>query len=148
MRGGTIAVLCLFLFGMAAPVLAVNEEKYGYITVQSVDINLVKDSAEIQINYTLDEPTRLLVLLLGKQDLKNRLLRVLNFEDAKVTYIEMDQARLQVDDVSYDYGRGIYWFPEHHFNVIIPSLTVRTPQLTREYTYTDNIPNGIGYFDS
>ena len=54
MRGWTIAVLCLFLFGMTAPVLAVNEEKYGYITVQSVDINLVKDSAEIQINYTLD----------------------------------------------------------------------------------------------
>lgn len=148
MRGWTIAVLCLFLFGMTAPVLAVNEEKYGYITVQSVDINLVKDSAEIQINYTLDEPTRLLVLLLGKQDLKNRLLRVLNFDDAKVTYIEMDQARLQVDDVSYDYGRGIYWFPEHKFNVIIPSLTVRTPQLTREYSYTDNISNGIGYFDS
>jgi hypothetical protein len=148
MRGWTIAVLCLFLFGMTAPVLAVNEEKYGYITVQSVDINLVKDSAEIQINYTLDEPTRLLVLLLGKQDLKNRLLRVLNYDDAKVTYIEMDQARLQVDDVSYDYGRGIYWFPEHKFNVIIPSLTVRTPQLTREYSYTDNISNGIGYFDS
>jgi hypothetical protein len=148
MRGWTIAVLCLFLFGITAPVLAVNEEKYGYITVQSVDINLVKDSAEIQINYTLDEPTRLLVLLLGKQDLKNRLLRVLNFDDAKVTYIEMDQARLQVDDVSYNYGRGIYWFPEHKFNVIIPSLTVRTPQLTREYTYTDNISNGIGYFDS
>ena len=148
MRGWTIAVLCLFLFGITAPVLAVNEEKYGYITVQSVDINLVKDGAEIQINYTLDEPTRLLVLLLGKQDLKNRLLRVLNFDDAKVTYIEMDQARLQVDDVSYDYGRGIYWFPEHRFNVIIPSLTVRTPQLTREYTYTDNISNGIGYFDS
>lgn len=148
MRGWTIAVLCLFLFGMTAPVLAVNEEKYGYITVQSVDINLVKDSAEIQINYTLDEPTRLLVLLLGKQDLKNRLLRVLNFDDAKVTYIEMDQARLQVDDVSYDYGRGIYWFPEHKFNVIIPSLTVTTPQLTREYSYTDNISNGIGYFDS
>jgi hypothetical protein len=148
MRGWTIAVLCLFLFGITAPVLAVNEEKYGYITVQSVDINLVKDSAEIQINYTLDEPTRLLVLLLGKQDLKNRLLRVLNFDDAKVTYIEMDQARLQVDDVSYNYGRGIYWFPEHKFNVIIPSLTIRTPQLTREYTYTDNISNGIGYFDS
>jgi hypothetical protein len=148
MRGWTIAVLCLFLFGMTAPVLAVNEEKYGYITVQSVDITLVKDSAEIQINYTLDEPTRLLVLLLGKQDLKNRLLRVLNYDDAKVTYIEMDQARLQVDDVSYDYGRGIYWFPEHKFNVIIPSLTVTTPQLTREYSYTDNISNGIGYFDS
>ncbi len=148
MRGWTIAVLCLVLFGITAPVLAVNEEKYGYITVQSVDINLVKDGAEIQINYTLDEPTRLLVLLLGKQDLKNRLLRVLNFDDAKVTYIEMDQARLQVDDVSYDYGRGIYWFPEHKFNVIIPSLTVRTPQLTREYIYTDNISNGIGYFDS
>lgn len=148
MRGlaTALTVVCILLFML--PVLAVNEDKYGYITIENVDITLEKGMANIDIQYTLDEPTRLIVFLLGKQDLKNRILKVLNYDDARVVQIEMDRASLVVEDVSYNYGRGIYWFPSHQFNVMIPSLRITTPQISREFCSTNVIPNGIGYFDN
>jgi len=148
MRGVTVAVTVGFLLFFLVPVTAVNEEKYGYITVKDMNITLDDGRAYIDVRYNLDEPTRLIVLLLGKQDLKNRLLRVLNYEDAEVVHIGMDQARLIVKDVSYNYGRGVYWFPAHRFNIMIPSLQVVTPQTSRVFLSTREIPNGIGYFDS
>ncbi|MCQ8893914.1 MAG: hypothetical protein NQU46_04710 [Methanolinea sp.] len=148
MRGAALAVAIGCLLVCAIPATAVNEEKYGYITIQNVDITLEKNQARIDIQYSLDEPTRLIVLLLGKQDLKNRLLHVLNYEDAEVLQIEMNRANLVVKDVSYNYGRGIYWFPSHQFNVVIPFLRITTPQTSREYHSINFIPNGIGYFDN
>ena len=119
MRGTTIAVLLFVIAALAVPALAADDEKYGYIKVENMDIILDKDQASINLEYTLDEPTRVIVLLLGKQDLKNRILKIVNYEDAEVTRLDMDSAELVVDDVSYNYGRGIYWFPDHQFNVII-----------------------------
>jgi hypothetical protein len=60
----------------------------------------------------------------------------------------MDKASLIVKDVSYNYGRGVYWFPAHRFNIMIPSLRVVTPQTSRIFQATREIPNGIGYFDN
>lgn len=148
MRGIAAAFTVVCVLSLMLPVLADNEEKYGYITVENVDITLEKGMANIDIRYTLDEPTRLIVFLLGKQDLKNRILKVLNYDDARVVDIEMDRASLVVDDVSYNYGRGVYWFPSHEFNVRIPSLRITTPQISREFFSTYMIPNGIGYFDN
>jgi hypothetical protein len=149
MKGCAIAVCLLFMAVTAAvPASAVNNDKYGYITIQSVDINLDGSKADIKVDYTLDEPTRVIVLLLGKQDLKSRLLRVLNYDDAEVKAIDIDHAELMVEDVSYSYGRGVYWFPEHFFNAMVPSLKVTTPQVVREYSSVEGIPNGIGYFDT
>ncbi len=147
MRGIAIAVLTVFLVSVVAPVLAVNDDKYGYITIENVDISLEKGKAHINVKYSLDEPTRVIVLLLGKQDLKNKLLKILNYDDATVKNIDMNNAELVVEDVSYNYGRGIYWFPDHQFNVIVPALRINTPQISREFSYTNEIPNGIGYFD-
>jgi hypothetical protein len=148
MRGWAIVVLVILLSASAVPVLAGNEDKYGYITIENVDITLDKGKANIDVRYSLDEPTQVIVFLLGKQDLKSRIVRVLNYEDAQVTRIDMNRAQLVVEDVSYNYGRGIYWFPSHQFNVIIPSLRVTTPQASREYVSTRELPNGLGYFDS
>ncbi|OPX72487.1 MAG: hypothetical protein A4E38_00557 [Methanoregulaceae archaeon PtaB.Bin108] len=148
MKGVAVALLFICTLSLAFPVLAGNDQKYGYVTVENVDITLEKGVANIDIRYSLDEPTRLIVFLLGKQDLKNRILKVLNYDDAEVVTIEMDRANLVVKDVSYNYGRGIYWFPSHQFNVIIPTLKVTTPQITREFFSTNTIPNGIGYFDN
>jgi len=139
--------MCLiFLAALAVPALAENTDKYGYITIQAVDITLDEGKANINVQYTLDEPTRVIVLLLGKQDLKNRLLTVLNYEDAEVKNLDLNSAELVVDDVSYSYGRGVYWFPSHTFNVLIPTLRITTPQVSREYAGVNEIPNGIGYF--
>jgi len=148
MKGCAIAVCLIFLAAAVIPASAANNDKYGYITVEAVDISLEGSKATITVDYTLDEPTRVIVLLLGKQDLKNRLLTVLNYDDAEVKSIDLNRAELVVDDVSYSYGRGVYWFPEHVFNVIVPSLRVTTPQVVREYSSVEGIPNGIGYFDS
>ncbi len=148
MRGVAIAVTVGCILSLLIPVTAVNEEKYGYITIRDMTVTLDKGMAHINVHYTLDEPTRLIVLLLGKQDLKNRLLRVLNYDDAEFVHIGLDEARLIVRDVSYNYGRGVYWFPAHRFNIMIPSLQVITPQTTRVFTATREIPNGIGYFDN
>jgi hypothetical protein len=32
--------------------------------------------------------------------------------------------------------------------VLIPTLRITTPQTSREYLSTSELPNGIGYFDS
>jgi hypothetical protein len=146
MKGWAIAVCLIFLAALTVPALATNTDKYGYITIEAVDISLDGGKANINVKYTLDEPTRVIVLLLGKQDLKNRLLTVLNYEDAEVKSLDLNSAELVVDDVSYSYGRGVYWFPSHTFNVLIPTLRITTPQVSREYEGVNEIPNGIGYF--
>jgi hypothetical protein len=146
MRVYAIVVLSIIIIGMAVPVLAVTEERYGYITITDMTINLDKDKANIKVNYSIDSGTQLIVYLLGKQDLKNKLLKVLNYEDATVKNVEMNSAEIQINDVSYDYGKGIYWFPEHQFNVVIPNLRVISPQVTREYRNTNKFSDGMGFF--
>jgi hypothetical protein len=147
MRVSAIAILVILVAGMAAPVLAANNERYSYITIQDMNIILKKDHAVIKVNYTIDQGTQLIVFLLGKQDLRNKLLKVLNYEDAVVRNIEMNNAEIEINSIAYDYGRGIYWFPDHRFNVVIPELRVSSPQVTREYFMTREFPDGIGYFD-
>jgi hypothetical protein len=147
MKVSAIAVLCIFVVGMAVPVLAANEERYSYITINDMTINLEKDQANIRVNYSIDTGTQLIVYLLGKQDLKNKLLKVLNYEDATVKNVEMNSAEIVINDISYDYGKGIYWFPEHEFNVVIPNLRIVSPQVSREYHNTKNFSDGMGFFD-
>jgi hypothetical protein len=147
MKTRAIAVLCIIFISMAVPVLAANDERYSYITINDMTINLDKGQANIKVNYSIDTGTQLIVYLLGKQDLKNKLLKVLNYEDATVKNVEMNSAEIQVNDISYDYGKGIYWFPEHEFNVLIPNLKVVSPQVTREYHNTKKFADGMGFFD-
>ncbi len=147
MRVRAIAVLCLIIMCMAMPVLAANDEWYSYIKINDMTIILEKDQANIKVNYTIDPGTQLIVYLLGKQDLKNKLLKVLNYEDATVKNVEMNSAEIQINDISYDYGKGIYWFPEHEFNVVIPNLRVVSPQVSREYRNTKKFSDGMGFFD-
>lgn len=148
MKGWAIAVCMIFIAACSAPALADISERHGYITLQAVDITLEGGKANINMKYTLDEPTRVLVLLLGKHDLRNRLLMILNYEDAEVKRLDLTSAELVVEDASYAYGKGVYWYPAHTFNILIPSLRITTPQLSREYTAVSEIPNGIGYFDT
>ena len=149
MKRPAIGVLILILLSFAtAPALALNEEKFSYITIQNVDITLDNASARIKINYAIDDGTRFIVMLLGKQDLKNKLIKILNYEDVVVKNIELDSADILINDASYTYGRGIYWFPSHQFNVNIPTLTIHTPQTSRQFTNVNEFPQGIGYFDT
>lgn len=150
MNGGAFAALAILVIAVAAPAVADiggTDERYSYITVHDMTITLDKDDAVIDVNYDIDDGTHLIVLLLGKGDLKNKLIRMLNLPDAKFRTVDTNRAEIYVPDISYDYGRGIRWFPEHQFNVMIPVLRVVSPQVSRDYTMTDKFPNGIGYFD-
>jgi hypothetical protein len=133
---------------MATPALAANDERYGYITINTVQIRLVNDTALIHLTYNVDEGMRFIFFLLGYQDLKNKLVTILNYDDAQMEHLDLSQADFVVDQAAYSYGNGVYWFPSHQFNIVIPKLTVESPQVIRNFTNTDQFPYGIGYFGS
>ena len=144
-------IACIFLVllinAMMMPVLAAGEDKYSYITVKEVNITVENEKAEVSIDYSLDEGIRLLVWLLGSGDLKNKVLKIVNYEDARIKDIDMEHAVIVVDNASVAYGDGAYWLPEHSFSVTVPSVEVKTPQTVRRFNMTKGIPNGIGYFN-
>ena len=100
----------------------------------------------IHVNYKVDEGTRFIFFILGKQDLKNKLMKILNYEDAQMNRIDLSSADFTVEDAALSYGNGIFWYPSHDFNVVIPVLSVKTPQVTRNFTMTKEFPGGMGYF--
>ena len=148
MRAQAIALFFVILLGIATPVMAADDVRYGYIKIQDVTVQLKNDTAVINVHYTVDEGTRIIFFLLGKQDLKNKLNHILNYEGAQMRRIDLSSAEFIVDGASYSYGQGVYWYPSHSFNVVIPSLTIHSPQITRTFTMTDVFPDGIGYFDT
>jgi len=139
-------LLVIMLIGIAVPAMAANDERYSYITVEEVKVRLDNETAVIHVNYTVDEGTRFIFFLLGKQDLKNKLVKILNYDNAKIQRIDLSNAEFVVDQAAYSYGSGIYWYPSHSFNVAIPKLSVQTPQVTRNFRDTNQFPAGIGYF--
>src|SRR5512137_2789347 len=108
MRAHALALMILLFMSCAAPALAASEDRYSYITVEDVGIRLDNGTAVIHVNYSVDEGTRFIFFLLGKQDLKNKLLKILNYEDAKIQRIDLSSADFVVYNASYSYGKGIY----------------------------------------
>jgi hypothetical protein len=137
------AVLLLLLVGGAA---AAETSRYSYLSVERVAINLSGPEATVVADYRIDPGIRPLVAIFGRGDLHQKVRHVLGFEDARVVELSLDRAVLVVDGASMDYGEGSYWFPSHTFSVLVPSLTVSSPQETRQFTSTDTFPRGIGYF--
>jgi len=146
MRARAVALLLLFLLCLAAPVLAADEQRYGYLKVSDIAVRLDNGTADISVNYTVDEGTRFIFFLFGKQDLVNKLMTILNYNDARIRHINLTNADFSVDDASISYGNGVYWYPAHSFNVVIPNLTISSPQVTRNFTMVKEFPSGIGYF--
>lgn len=146
MRAGSIVLIIVLLIAVAAPVSAADDERYGYLTISDISIRLDNGTANIQVNYTVDEGTRFIFFLFGKQDLKKKLLKILNYDDAKMKNIDLSSAEFTVNDASISYGDGIYWYPAHAFNVVIPNLTIRSPQVTQNFSMVKEFPAGIGYF--
>jgi hypothetical protein len=146
MRARAIALLFIISVSLITPALAVNEERYGYLKVQDVTVRLDDGTAAIHVNYSVDEGTRFIFFLLGKQDLKKKLLKILNYDDAQITRIDLSSADFIVENAAFSYGNGIYWYPSHEFNVAIPNLTIHTPQATRNFTMAKAFPAGMGFF--
>jgi hypothetical protein len=146
MRAYAVVLLIILTIGIAVPVMAANEDRYSYITIQEIQIQLDNGSAVIHVNYKVEENTRFIFFLLGKQDLKNKLMKILNYQDAKMKRIDLSSADFTVEDVSLSYGNGIFWYPSHTFNIAIPLLSVKSPQAVKNFTMTREFPGGMGYF--
>jgi hypothetical protein len=146
MRAYAVVLLILLTISMAVPVMAANEDRYSYITVQEIQIRLDNGSAVIHVNYKVEENTRFIFFLLGKQDLRNKLMKILNYKDAQMKRIDLTSADFTVEDAALSYGNGIYWYPSHTFNIAIPLLSVQSPQAVKNFTMTREFPGGMGYF--
>jgi hypothetical protein len=146
MRAYAVVLLILVTISMAVPVMAANDDRYSYITVQEIQVQLDNGSAVIHVNYKVEENTRFIFFLLGKQDLRNKLMKILNYEDAQMERIDLSSADFTVNDASLSYGNGIYWYPSHTFNIAVPLLSVRSPQAVKNFTMTREFPGGMGYF--
>ena len=143
-----VCLIFLVLVFNIATVTAATEDRYSYITVEHVTIRLDNQTAIIDMNYSVDENTHFIFFLFGDQDLKTKLLKILNYDKAKFNHIDLSTAELIVNSSSYSYGNGAYWYPSHEFNVAIPELTIETPQASRNFTMANNFPNGMGYFSN
>jgi len=154
MNARAATCICLILIMLfIAPAAAANDERYGYITLESVQIQLNNNTALIDMHYSVDEGTRIIFFLLGKQDLRNKLTTILNYDNAQMQYVNLSDAEFIVDNASYSYGNGVYWFPKHQFNALIPKLTVASPQVVENFTNTNlfppnSPPDGMGYFET
>lgn len=146
MKWMAVGLVLLLVSALVVPALAADEERYGYITVKDVTVKLEKADAVVTMNYTIDDGVGFLVLLLGKSDLKQKALNILNFDDTRVQHLDLDRIEVRVKDASNDYGQGSYWFPAHRFGVVVPSLTVISPQDVKHYENVREFPDGLGYF--
>lgn len=146
MRVCAVVLILVLSAGLAVPALAASEDRYGYITVEEVQIQLDNGTATIHVDYTVDEGTRFIFFLFGKQDLKNKLMKILDYNDAQMKRIDLSSADFVVQEAAYSYGNGVFWYPAHEFNIVIPSLKVRSPQAMRNFTQTNKFPGGMGYF--
>ena len=137
------AVLLLLLVGGAA---AADTNRYSYLSVDRVAINLSGTEATVVVDYRVDPGIAPLVAIFGRGDLHQKVRRVAGFEEGRIVALSMERAELVVEQAAMDYGEGSYWFPAHTFGVVVPSLTISTPQSTRQLAQTDTFSRGIGYF--
>jgi hypothetical protein len=146
MRACAVMLLIMLTISLACPVMAANDDRYSYITVEQIHIQLDNGSAVIHVDYKVEENTRFIFFLLGKQDLKNKLMKILNYQDARINRIDLSSADFTVENASLSYGNGIFWYPSHTFNIAVPMLSVKSPQAVKNFTMTREFPGGMGYF--
>lgn len=146
MRWVAVGLVLMLVSALVAPAVAAGEERYSYITVKDVTVRLEKADAVVTMNYTIDDGIGFLVLLLGKSDLRQKALEILNFNDASVQHLDLERIEVRVKDASNDYGQGSYWFPAHRFGVVVPSLTIVVSGDAKHYENISELPDGLGYF--
>lgn len=120
--------------------------RYSYIQVDSVSIDVIDlDKAVFDVDYQIDENVNFLVLLLGKNDLKQKLCDIFNLDNCRFEVADMDHARFYSTINSLNYGDGAYWFPERTFKIEVPNLTVKAQDSSKRFDSVKEFP-GIGYY--
>jgi len=145
MKKSGLIILSLMLISILISPAYAGDNRYSYITFESVNIQLEEERAVLEINYHVEDAIQILVLLLGKADLKKKIYEVFPFENSKFESVDMENAVMIVDSPSLDNGDGSLWFPRREIGAEIPEINIKTPRSTRNYNNTSEIP-GIGYF--
>ncbi|MDD3406887.1 MAG: hypothetical protein PHP13_02255 [Methanomicrobium sp.] len=145
MKKGIVIALLLLISCIIPAVSADKDGQYSYIEVQNISLELTKDKAVYDINYSIDDGIQFLVVLLGKSDLKSKIISLMNFESCRFDVLDMDHARIVVDKPSIDNGDGSLWYPRKEIRAVVPEIVVKTPRATRSLSNTREIP-GMGYF--
>jgi len=140
------ALLALILMALVLPGATAMGNNEGYLNVDRVAITLDGADAQVRMDYNLAGGMQIIVFFLGTGDLEQKVKRVLNYEGARVEEIDTSHAVIRVENAAVDYGDGTYWFPEHRFGLIVPLVTVQTPQYTQAYRNIPLTPRGIGYY--
>jgi hypothetical protein len=60
--------------------------------------------------------------------------------------IDLSSADFTVEEAAHSYGNGVFWYPAHTFNIVVPNLSVHSPQAMKNFTQTNRFPGGMGYF--
>lgn len=141
------AFLPVFLLLICAnTTLAADPEAHGYIDIHNVTIDLKPGYANVHVTYALDDAFRFLILMFGENDVKSRLLSMLEFDNVTLERMDYESADLKVYDIKPVYGDGLYWFPAHEFGTTIPNLTIISNQSSQQFQNVTKIKSGIVYY--
>ena len=146
MRWPLLVLLVLLSIGPAAPVLAIDAGRIGYVSFEQVRIQLHDADARVEVDYTLDPGMHVIILLFGVGDLQKKVERSLNFPSLKAEEVGLSHAVFSVNGISEDYGDRAYWFPAHSFGVTFPQVKVNAPGYSLSFTRARYLPKGFGYF--
>lgn len=133
------------------------DNRYGYLHVQSVEYTMNNMNAEIRITYTIEPWIAFLVYLFGKQDLKKRVIGVMQYpepgyeaiQDLTFTYIDSNHAILSLKNAALDNQDNSYWIRPHSFGCTIPLLTFAISKNDiKTYMNVKDMEKGIGFFRS
>ena len=134
-----------------------GENRYGYLYVTSVEYTMKNSDAEIVVRYSIEPWISFLVYLFGKQDLKKRVLGVLQYpevgyeamQNVAFSYVDSDYAVLTVRNAALDNQDNSYWIRPHSFGCTIPRLMfVISDSDIKTFTNVKDMEKGIGFFRS
>lgn len=137
--------------------LADGKNRFGYLYVTSVEYTMKNADAEIVIRYSVEPWISFLVFLFGKEDLKKRILGILqypetgyeNTQDVTFSYVDNHYAVLQVRNAALDNQDNSYWIRPHSFGCTIPTLLfIISDTDIKSFTNVKDMEKGIGFFRS
>ncbi|HQF17600.1 MAG: hypothetical protein A4E45_01477 [Methanosaeta sp. PtaB.Bin039] len=106
-----------------------------YLQVQDITMTVEKESALLQVNYSLDSFARLYVLALGARHLEPDLKRLFSsYPDIRTLKANPNSAVLEVADAG-GYSNGYYLYESHPLDRPIKKFTVVYPQGTSRTFY-------------
>jgi len=73
-------------------------------------------------------------------------MKILNYEDARIKRIDLSSADFTVEDAAFSYGNGIFWYPSHAFNIVVPETHRSIPPGDKELYDDQRVPERHGYF--